>query len=68
MEYETTTRIPLVVFDEFLVVEEWQNLLRYTYERGNDFSATRVVGAGGNHHVDTSYRRLPSTFRAGRVS
>jgi SM-20-related protein len=65
MGYETDIQIPLVVLDEFLVAEEWQNLMRYTYERGNDFCATRVVGAGGKHQVDTSYRRSRVLFELG---
>jgi Rps23 Pro-64 3,4-dihydroxylase Tpa1-like proline 4-hydroxylase len=65
MTSETNVQIPLVVFDEFLVAEEWQNLLRYTYERQNDFLATRVVGADGAHHVDTGYRRSRVLFDLG---
>lgn len=61
----TGAEAPLVLLDEFLVAEEWQNLMQYTYERGNDFCATRVVGAGGAHQVDTSYRRSRVLFDLG---
>ena len=65
MTYGTNTQVPLVVFDEFLVAEEWQNLMRYTYARSNDFCATRVVGANGSNHVDSSYRRSRVLFDVG---
>jgi len=65
MTYDAAPQIPLVVFDEFLVAEEWQNLMQYTHERSPDFCATRVIGAGGTHEVDTSYRRSRVLFELG---
>jgi Rps23 Pro-64 3,4-dihydroxylase Tpa1-like proline 4-hydroxylase len=54
--------IPLVVFDEFLVAEEYHNLMDYTRWRSPDFNATRVVGADGTHQVDPGYRRSRVLF------
>ncbi|HLY43002.1 MAG TPA: 2OG-Fe(II) oxygenase [Terracidiphilus sp.] len=65
MMTQAEIQIPLVIFDEFLAAEEWQKLMRYTYLRGNEFNATRVVGSDGAHHVDTSYRRSRVLFELG---
>lgn len=59
---ETPTQIPHILLDEFLVAEEWQNLLSFTWERRSDFRATRVVGAAGTDQVDPSYRRSRVLF------
>ncbi len=55
-------QIPLVVFDEFLVAEEWQNLVRYTFDRSNDFDASRVVADSGVDRIDSGYRRSRVLF------
>jgi SM-20-related protein len=65
MTYNTTPQIPFVVFDEFLVAEELQDLIQYTYDRSPEFCPTRVVGTGGNHQVDISYRRSRVLFELG---
>ena len=65
MTTQADVQIPLVIFDEFLIAEEWQKLLRYTWQRSNEFDATRVVGSDGSHHVDTSYRRSRVLFELG---
>ena len=57
--------IPFVIFDEFLVVEEWQALMRFAAERYNDFAASRVVGSSGTHHLDYGYRRSRVLFDLG---
>jgi SM-20-related protein len=64
MDYETAP-IPLVILDEFLVAEEWRDLMRYTYDRAADFDASRVVGANGTQQVDPDYRRSRVLFDLG---
>jgi Rps23 Pro-64 3,4-dihydroxylase Tpa1-like proline 4-hydroxylase len=54
-----------VIFDEFLVLEELRALMRFAWERRDDFDASRVVGAGGRQLVDDSYRRSRVLFELG---
>jgi len=53
---------PAVILDEFLVVEEWRGLLKYTLSREGQFSRSEVVGADGKTSLDTSYRRSRVLF------
>jgi Rps23 Pro-64 3,4-dihydroxylase Tpa1-like proline 4-hydroxylase len=50
-------RTPVVVFDEFLVAQEWAGLLQYTLKRGEEFTQAGVLDAGGASRTDDDYRR-----------
>jgi Rps23 Pro-64 3,4-dihydroxylase Tpa1-like proline 4-hydroxylase len=55
MDQSPTT--PIVMFDEFLVAQEWSGLVELTMNRTGDFVATQVIGANGANHVDGQTRR-----------
>jgi SM-20-related protein len=48
---------PVVVFDEFLVAQEWAALLQYTLRQGEKFTQAGVLDAGGASRTDDDYRR-----------
>jgi SM-20-related protein len=50
-------RTPLVVLDEFLVAQEWAGLLQYTLRRGEAFTQSGILDAGGANRTDNAYRR-----------
>jgi len=56
---------PVVVFDEFLVAQEWHGLMEYVLNREPDFTQTHVIGAGGASIVDYQTRRSRVLFDPG---
>ena len=48
---------PIVIFDEFLVVQEWRGLLEFALNRASDFVATQVINANGANQLDDHTRR-----------
>lgn len=56
---------PVVIFDEFLVAQEWRGLLDYTFQRAPEFAATQVIGADGRSRQDMQYRRSRVLFDLG---
>lgn len=48
---------PVVVFDEFLVAEEWRGLLDFTLSREPAFTATQVIDNNGEGYMDQASRR-----------
>jgi SM-20-related protein len=57
MAEDETPATPIVIFDEFLVAQEWRNLLEFTLNRASDFVATQVIGARGDNRLDHQTRR-----------
>jgi Rps23 Pro-64 3,4-dihydroxylase Tpa1-like proline 4-hydroxylase len=47
---------PVVIFDEFLVAEEWGGLMQYALARNGEFDRTRIIQGDGDA-VDDQYRR-----------
>jgi len=56
---------PVAIFDEFLVAEEWRNLLGFTLSQMSRFAATQVIGADGVGRLDQHYRRSRVLFELG---
>jgi len=56
---------PIVIFDEFLVAEEWRALLDFTLGNMAGFTTTQVIGADGTSRQDTQYRRSRVLFELG---
>jgi Rps23 Pro-64 3,4-dihydroxylase Tpa1-like proline 4-hydroxylase len=56
---------PVVIFDEFLVAQEWRALLEYTLSRQPEFSVTQVIGSDGASRLDERYRRSRVLFDLG---
>jgi SM-20-related protein len=54
--------IPLVILDEFLVLEEWRGLLRYALANERGFSNAEVIDSDGTSHPDQGYRRSRVIF------
>lgn len=50
-------RTPLVLFDEFLAAQEWAGVLQYTLRRGEEFTQSGILDAGGASRTDNAYRR-----------
>lgn len=48
---------PVVIFDEFLVGQEWRELTAYTWGRAVDFCPTEVIGGEGHGYQDPDARR-----------
>ncbi len=48
---------PVMIFDEFLVAEEWRMLVDFTLGNTGLFTATQVIGANGDSHHDYHTRR-----------
>jgi SM-20-related protein len=57
MEGNGIPQTPIVIFDEFLVAQEWQQLVDYTLSREPEFTYTQVIGGEGEGRVDHKYRR-----------
>ena len=60
--------VPVVILDEFLVLEEWQALLRYALENERGFSSAEVINADGTSHRDEGYRRSRVIFELGSLA
>jgi SM-20-related protein len=58
-------KTPVVMFDEFLVAQEWRALLDFTLSHASKFSATEVIGSNGESRLDQSYRRSRVIFELG---
>lgn len=58
-------RTPVVVFDEFLVAQEWAGLLQYTLKRSQEFTQAGVLDAGGASRNDSNYRRSQVLYELG---
>jgi Rps23 Pro-64 3,4-dihydroxylase Tpa1-like proline 4-hydroxylase len=58
-------RTQIVIFDEFLVAQEWRSLLDFTLSHATQFSATEVIGGNGESRLDHSYRRSRVIFDLG---
>jgi SM-20-related protein len=56
---------PVVIFDEFLVAQEWRSLLDFTLNQVSGFAATQVIGGDGNSRLDHNYRRSRVLFDLG---
>ena len=56
---------PIVIFDEFLVAQEWRSLLDFTLSHTEQFAATEVIGANGHSRLDHHYRRSRVIFDLG---
>ena len=57
MAHSESPTTPIVIFDEFLVAEEWHGLLEFTMQRAPHFVATQVIGSNGSNHTDNQTRR-----------
>jgi len=58
-------RTPIVIFDEFLVAQEWRGLLDFTLGHTPEFMATQVIGANGESRLDHHYRKSRVLFDLG---
>lgn len=56
---------PIVIFDEFLVSQEWCALLDFTFSHASEFTPTQVLGADGSSRLDHHYRRSQVLFDLG---
>jgi hypothetical protein len=65
MDYPGQSSVPFVMLEEFLVAEEWAGLIRYSFDNGDVFTASSVVGEDNNGQVDRSYRRSRVLFDIG---
>jgi SM-20-related protein len=54
--------IPHSILDEFLVAQEWQSLLQFTFDHTAEFAQTGVLSGNGASAVDPSYRRSRVLF------
>ena len=55
----------MVVLDEFLVAQEWSDLIQYALGRGASFEKSGVLDAGGASHLDEGYRRSHVLYQLG---
>jgi SM-20-related protein len=62
---ENGPRTPIVIFDEFLVAQEWRGLLDFTLGHTPEFMATQVIGANGESRLDHHYRKSRVLFDLG---
>jgi Rps23 Pro-64 3,4-dihydroxylase Tpa1-like proline 4-hydroxylase len=53
---------PVVIFDEFLVAQEFRELLEFTLAREAYFAHTEVIGGNGQGRQDVDYRRSRVLF------
>jgi SM-20-related protein len=56
---------PVVIFDEFLVAQEWRGLIDFTAVHTHDFVGTQVIGANGANHLDHQTRRSKVLYDLG---
>lgn len=57
---------PAVILDEFLVHQEWYELLNYTLSNAGKFTRSEVVRPDGDSGVDLGYRRSRVLFELDR--
>jgi Rps23 Pro-64 3,4-dihydroxylase Tpa1-like proline 4-hydroxylase len=62
---DAAPQTPIVIFDEFLVSEEWRRLLDFTFSRMPDFMRTQVIGSDGISYADNQTRRSHVLFDVG---
>ncbi len=55
----------IVVLDEFLSPQDWAGLLRFTLRRGDRFTSSGILGAGGEDKSDETYRRSVVLYELG---
>jgi SM-20-related protein len=65
MPENNSPQTPIAVFDEFLVAEEWRNLLDFTLSHAQAFTATQVIAGNGEARLDNRYRRSKAIFDLG---
>jgi SM-20-related protein len=58
-------QMPVAIFDEFLVAQEWRALVDFTLSHAGQFCATEVIGSNGQGRLDHSYRRSRVIFDLG---
>ena len=56
---------PVMLFDEFLVAQEWRSLVDYVLAREADFGATEVIGGDGQARVAHDHRRSRVLYELG---
>jgi|HubBroStandDraft_4_1064222.scaffolds.fasta_scaffold428428_2 SM-20-related protein len=65
MDANSAPLTPIVIFDEFLVVEEWRGLLDYALSSAESFRQTEVIGPDGGSLLDLQNRRSRVLFELG---
>jgi len=62
MANEAQPALSYWLLDEFLVAQEWNSLLQFTFDRAASFAQTGVLSANGASAIDPTYRKSRVLF------